>query len=326
MTKRVLISSGLFLVGITLFGFIFYETGITVDVVLSILKKMDLFYVALCPVLVVVFFIFSSMKWRLVTQAQTEERLGLFFYFRYISLSATVGQVLPLTLTNAAIRAFAMKRKDVMPPMKTAGLFLWDQGFDFLALSMLMVAGISYVFFGLNMIFVVMLLGSLIAVVYLAMPFFIRFIAWFAGRLGRISFFPDGLCQKFLALQNASILDSLLARKLFVLAICKFMTGSLLYTVIVMASGFVSIVDIVFWGSPSAEMAGVLSQMPGGLGAFDWTWIGVFTKSGLGAQTAASLAVGLRCLLVLTNVFVTLCTLSVYFLFVRQKGKRQVGA
>jgi len=320
MTKRVLISFGLFLLGITLFGFIFYETGITVDVVLSILKKMDLFFVALCPVLVAVFFVFSSLKWRFVTQAQSEERLGLFFYFRYISLSATVGQILPLTLTNAAIRAFAMKRKDVMPPMKTAGLFIWDQGFDFLALSLLMFAGVSYVFLGLNGSAVALLLSSVVAVVYFAMPFLIRLISWFAGRLGRIVFLPDGICQKFLALQGASILDSSLARKLFLLAVCKFMTGSLLYTVIVMASGFVSIFDVVFWGAPSAEMAGVLSQMPGGLGAFDWTWIGVFTKSGLDAQTAASLAVGLRCLLVLTNTFVTLCTLSVYFLFVRRKG------
>jgi len=318
MIKRVLSSFGLFLVGIGLFGFIFYKTGLTVDLLLSTFEEMNPFLIAFCPLLVATFFLFSSLKWRLVTQAQTEERLGLFFYFRYISLSATLGQVLPLTLTNAAVRAFAMKRRDVMPPMKTAGLFIWDQGFDFLALSLLMLAGVSYVFLGLDWTIVTLLLFGAVAAVYFAMPILISFISWLAGFFGRLTFLPGGVRQKFLELQRARILDHGLARKLFLLALCKFLTGCVLYTVIVMAAGYASIANVVFWGAPSAEMAGVLSQMPGGLGAFDWTWVGIFTKSGLIAQVAATVAVGLRCLLVFTNTFVTMCTLSVYYLFVRR--------
>lgn len=314
MNKKILTSIALFAVGMSLFGLLFYKTELTVDVVVQTFSDINWFLLWLCPILTACFFLFSSLKWQAVTHAQTADRLGIFFYFRYISLSASIGQMLPLTLTNAAIRAFAMKRKDVMPPMKTAGLFIWDQGFDFLALFVFMMAGVVHFFFEANALLVTFGLIVAVILIYLSMSLLIAFIVWLAGCLAKTSFLPVSVRDRFLALQGAGIMDAGLARRLFLLALGKFLTGAVLYTLIVMSLGRTGLGEVVFWGTPSAEMAGVLSQMPGGLGAFDWTWVGIFTKNGLQPQAAASLAVGLRCLLVLTNFFVTICTLCVYFL------------
>jgi uncharacterized membrane protein YbhN (UPF0104 family) len=298
--------------GVGLFAFLFYQTGLTADVIWRTLQGVDPLLVCLVPVISVCFFLFSSLKWRAVTHAQTSERLGLFFYFRYISLSASLGQVLPLTLTGAAIRAFAMKRRDVMPPMQTTGLFIWDQGFDFLSLFIFMLAGVAHFLFGLGGWQAAAGLAVCAGLIHLAMPLFIRFIVWLAGVFGRLSLLPRGIRHRFIALQGAGILDPGLARSLFLLGMGKFLTGAVLYTMIVLSLGQQGMSGLVFWGTPSAEMAGVLSQMPGGLGAFDWTWVGIFSKHGLDKQGAATLAVGLRCLLVMTNFFVTFCVLCVY--------------
>ncbi len=130
MNKKILSSIGLTLVGVTLYYFLLSSTDMTWALLWDTLQQMDFTIAAMCPILVSVLIVFSALKWRLVTEAQCEEKLGLGFYFRYISLSSALGQVLPLTLTNATVRALSLKRKDVMPVMKTAGLFLWDQGFD----------------------------------------------------------------------------------------------------------------------------------------------------------------------------------------------------
>jgi len=320
MNKRLLVSLGLSLVGLGLFGFIFYTNNLTPDALLQALRGADPFWIGTSFLLVAFFYLFSSLKWRLVTHSQASERFGVFFYYRYIALSAALGQILPLTLINAAVRAFAMRRKDVMPVMKSTGLFIWDMGFDFLALTLLMLAGMTHVFLKMSWSTAALLWAGSVILVYLIMPLFIRLASGLAGILAGIRLLPAGIRDRFSALKEANILDAALARKLFVLGCGKFLVGSVLYAVIVLAFGHGEILSEVFWGGPSAEMAGVLSQMPGGLGAFDWTWVGIFRESGLVAQTAASLAVGLRCILVLLNCSVAFCTLSVYFILVRIFG------
>jgi len=197
-------------------------------------------------------------------------------------------------------------------------LFIWDQGFDFLALFLLMLSGLTYLFWGFSWPATAGFLFLCVAVTFTAMPIFIRLIIWLASLLGRLSFMPRGIRSKFASLVLANILKPALARKLFAFSVCKFLLGSAFYTCIIAAYGYFVLADVGFWGAPSAEMAGVLSQMPGGLGAMDWTWLGIFTSNGLDVQTAAGLAFGIRCVMLSTNAIVATCVWTVYLAFVKQ--------
>lgn len=322
MNKKILSSIGLTLVGVTLYYFLLSSTDMTWALLWDTLQQMDFTIAAMCPILVSVLIVFSALKWRLVTEAQCEDKLGLGFYFRYISLSSALGQVLPLTLTNATVRALSLKRKDVMPVMKTAGLFLWDQGFDFLSLFLLLVSGLAYLFCGFSGLATIAVFGGCVTTLLVTMPIFTKAITAIASLLSQATFVPQALRSKFASLATANILAPRLARKLLLLSIGKFLISSAFYTCIVAAFGYISIADIAFWGAPSADMAGVLSQMPGGLGALDWTWLGIFTSHGIDTQKAAGLAFGIRCGILMTNTIVAVSVWSVYLALFKGRGQK----
>lgn len=318
MNIKALASIGLSLFGTWLCYLLFTSTDMTWALLLDTLGRMDLTIAVGCPFLVAILQLFSAIKWRLVTEAQSDGHLGPLFYFRYVSASSALGQLLPLTLTNATIRALALKRKDVMPIMKAASLFIWDQGFDFLALFLLLTSGLAYIFWNLSGIATLTILATSIGAILVLMPLFSKGISKLANFLSNQSFVPAALRDKFSSLAHANILAPPLARKLLIFSVCKFVASSAFYVCIVAAFGHFSITDITFWGAPSAEMAGVLSQMPGGLGALDWTWLGILTGHGLTPQSAAAIAFGIRCALLVTNGIVAMATWFIYLLLVKQ--------
>ncbi len=154
------------------------------------------------------------------------------------------------------------------------------------------------------------------------MPIFTKAITAIASLLSQATFVPQALRSKFASLATANILAPHLARKLLLLSIGKFLISSAFYTCIVAAFGYISIADIAFWGAPSADMAGVLSQMPGGLGALDWTWLGIFTSHGIDTQKAAGLAFGIRCGMLMTNTIVAVSVWSVYLALFKGRGQK----
>lgn len=321
MNIKVLASIVLSFIGVGLCYLLFTSTDMTWTMLLDTLQQMDMTIAIGCPLLIAILQLFSAFKWRLVTEAQSEGKLGIFFYFRYISASSALGQLLPLTLTNATVRALALKRKDVMPIMKTASLFLWDQGFDFLTLFLLLSAGLAYLFWGLSALATISLLGICIVAILITMPLFTKLISQIAFFFSERTFVPAVLRNKFAALASANILVPALARKLFIFSLCKFVASSAFYTCIIAAFGYISILDVAFWGAPSAEMAGVLSQMPGGLGALDWTWLGILTGHGLTPQAAAGIAFGIRCALLTTNWMVATAVWLTYLVLMKKYKK-----
>ena len=326
MNKRLVVSLGLALVGAGLFFLLLKNTGMSWETFRDTLKGMNLLFALGCPAILSGLVLFSALKWKLVTEAHSDEKLGLGFYYRYIAFSVALGQVLPLTLTNATVRAVALKRKDVMPVMKTAGLFVWDQGFDFLTLLLLVISGLIHLFWELGSGATFLLFAACSAVIVLAMPLFTNFVIAVAALLGKARFVPSVLRSRFEALSGANILSSQLARKLFLMSVAKFLLGSSFYTCAVMAFGHANILDVAFWGAPTAEMAGILSQMPGGLGALDWTWVGIFTGHGFDGQSATALAFGIRCALFSGNMLLALVSWSLYLLFFKfRRACKPVG-
>jgi len=321
MNKKILSSIGLTLIGVALYYFLLSSTDMTWELLWNTLQQMDFTIAVMCPILISGPILFSALKWRLVTESQSDEKLGLGFYFRYISLSTGLGQILPLTLTNATVRALSLKRKDVMPVMKTTGLFLWDQGFDFLSLLLLVISGLAYLFLGFSGLATIAVFAGCMAIILASMPMFIKTVIATASIISQTKFVPLTLRNKFASLAKANILDPTNARKLLLLSIGKFLISSAFYTCIISAFGYFSIADIAFWGAPSADMAGVLSQMPGGLGALDWTWLGILTSHGISPQEAAGLAFGIRCTILATNTTVALCVWSIYLTLFKVRRK-----
>ncbi|QGY40890.1 hypothetical protein GM415_12370 [Pseudodesulfovibrio cashew] len=319
MTRRWLIALPLFLIGTFLFGLIFHHAGLTWSDFRNTIQSLNPALVLLCLALLSCVFLLSALKWQLVTEAQSTKRLGLLYYFRYVCLAVFMGQALPMTLANAATRAFAMKRREVMPIAKTTGLFLWDQGFDLIALGLLVFSGLLHFFFKMQwMTSVLCFLLGVIAIILL-MPLFLGIVIWIASLMGKLKLVPGPLREKCIGLQRTGILNPALARKLFLLSTAKFTTSALFYTAIIMAYGFTNMSLIAFWGAPSAELAGILSQMPGGLGALDWTWMGIMVNNGLTPQVAAALTLGIRCLLLSAYVITTGITWSIYLLVFRAR-------
>lgn len=321
MTLKTVFSILLTLVGAVLCYLLFTSTDMTWDLLVDALRQMDLTIALGSLLFIATMQLFSALKWRLVTEAQSESTLGLLFYFRYVSASSALGQLMPLTLTNATVRAIALKRKDVMPVMKTAGLFLWDQGFDFLALFLLLSSGLTFLLWGVGGYVALAFLLTCVVTITAAMPTFTRLISRLAALLGKQSIIPELLRSKLCALANANILAPRLARNLFLFSICKFIASTMFYTCIIAAFGHTSMANVAFWGAPSAEMAGVLSQMPGGLGALDWTWLGILTGHGLSAQNAAGIAFGIRCALLSTNWLMGGIVWFLYLTFLKKYKK-----
>ncbi len=189
MNKRLLVSLGLSLVGLGLFGFIFYTNNLTPDALLQALRGADLLDRHQL-LLVAFFYLFFFLEMATGDPFTGFGAIRGFFYYRYIALSAALGQILPLTLINAAVRAFAMRRKDVMPVMKSTGLFIWDMGFDFLALTLLMLAGMTHVFLKMSWSTAALLWAGSVILVYLIMPLFIRLASGLAGILAGIRLLP----------------------------------------------------------------------------------------------------------------------------------------
>ena len=264
-------------------------------------------------------YLLSALKWRLVTEAQSDERLGLFFYLRYVALSVALGQLVPISFANASVRAVALKRREVMPVTKTTALFLWDQGFDFGALALLLAVGLLYLYAGLSFPAAAGAYLAGVALVLGLMPIWTRLVAGTARLLSRRRL-PAVVADKLSALSEANILKVSVARRLFALACCKALSGALVYTAIIWALGRGGMLAAAFWGAPSAEMAGVLSQMPGGLGALDLTWVGLLSSNGLTAAAAAGVTLGIRCVLLAGNMLLPALIWGPYVLLARPRG------
>lgn len=251
-------------------------------------------------VLLAVVFLCSAIKWKMVTEAQNKSRLGTYFYFRYITMAVAIGQMLPLTLSNAAVRALALKRKKGHTLLSTTGLFIWDQGFDFLALSLLAAIGLLQYFLSLPLWQSAMIALASGCIILWGMQYLIKIIELIVTLLGNKKWLPEGLRNKLTQLTDTQLLETSLARRLFALGFLKYTTSAAVFSCFFSAYGLGSMAKNIFWGAPTAEMAGVLSQMPGGLGALDWTWIGVLKGNGLEAQAAAEMVIGMRFILLIS--------------------------
>lgn len=315
MIRRRLIAIVLLAAGASLLWLITHQTNLSWSDFVTTLDAINPTMVGISCCLLVAVFMFTALKWKLVTEAQSDSRLGRYFYFRYVCLAVFIGQLLPMTLANGSTRAFAMKRREVMPVIKTTGLFIWDQAFDFMTLGLLAASGVIYLFFNANGFTATLCFSASICVVFLLMPFFLSVVARMAAFFSQLQFVPTMLREKFASLQRAEILTPQLARRLLLLSVGKFLTSALFYTSIIMAYGYTDILSIAFWGAPSAELAGVLSQMPGGLGGLDWTWVGILSNNGLSEQSAGALTLGIRCLLLSTYLVVTTAVWLVHILF-----------
>ncbi|MFH1914185.1 MAG: lysylphosphatidylglycerol synthase transmembrane domain-containing protein [Pseudomonadota bacterium] len=258
-------------------------------------------------------FLCAATKWRIVTEAQCGPSCSRFFYFRYIALAVLVGQIFPLSLSNSSIRVYALKRQAGHGIMTTAGLFLWDQAFDFIALCMLMCVGVIYVFGDLPLVLTLCVVLGGWGCIMAGMNLLTKTIQHAVERLCSWERLPEKIRTK-LGQLTADLLSVQVARRLFSLAMIKYMTSAAVYACLFSLCGLDTMVLDIYWAAPTAEMAGVLSQMPGGLGALDWTWVGALKANGLDAKTSATAVLSMRFLLTSSYVVVTGLTWGVHFI------------
>ncbi|WP_155932641.1 lysylphosphatidylglycerol synthase transmembrane domain-containing protein [Pseudodesulfovibrio alkaliphilus] len=310
--KKWLVPLALFIAGVTLFIGVARLSEYSWGPVLTTLKSVDPTLAILTLALLSGVFLCAAMKWRIVTEAQCGPSGSLFFYFRYISLAVLVGQVFPLSLTNSSIRIYALKRQANHGIMTTAGLFLWDQLFDFIALSILMCIGVVYVFGNLPLVMTLgLVLGSGFCIIA-GMNLLTATIQITIKLLCSWERIPEKKRIR-LGQLTSDLLSVQVARKLFSLAMIKYMLSAAVYTCLFSLCGLHTMLFDIYWAAPTAEMAGVLSQMPGGLGALDWTWVGALKTNGLDAKGAAIAVLSMRFLLSSAYVIVTGTIWGVHF-------------
>ncbi len=306
--KKWLIALALFGVGALAFFQIISLADLSWDPFLAILLGVDPPMVLVTLVLLALVFLCAALKWKIITEIQSDAARSTFFYFRYVTLAVAVGQVFPLTLCNASVRAYALKRKEGHGVLKTTGLFLWDQAFDFMALGLLVCIGVIRYLGNLSFLSTALAALCIWAVIVGLMPvlttLLVKVITWLCSK----SWIPARVRDMLGHLLENNLLHANVARKLFSLGMVKYVTSAAVYTCIFALYGLGYMAFDIYWSAPTAEMAGVLSQMPGGLGALDWTWVGALTANGLDAKAAATAVLGMRFLLICSYLTLTLFT------------------
>lgn len=257
----------------------------------------------------------AAEKWRLV-QARLELRLpGRREAFAFSAIGTALGQLLPIPLASAASRALGNRLVRDASARSGAISSVWEQLFDLGVMTLLLPASVWALITGSAPLFAALAVPSLILggiLVALADPC-LRLVRLVPLKFVRCA--ADTLAQ-------SNLLDRTLSMRLYLLSLCRFLTLWTMCLALNWMLGWPAPSSAFAIGLPVVVLGSVLSMLPGGLGANEWSYVATMTAFGTPLPQAVSWAFANR----LWNTQVSLLIGAVAFVLMLRRPEPRRSA
>ncbi|QAY76984.1 lysylphosphatidylglycerol synthase domain-containing protein [Sphingosinicella sp. BN140058] len=225
----------------------------------------------------------AAEKWRLV-QARLELRLpGRREAFAFSAIGTALGQLLPIPVASAASRALGNRLVGEASARSGAIASVWEQLFDLGVMTLLLPASVFALITGSASLFAALGIPALILG---------GILVTLASRcLQLVRSVPLAFVRRAAdTLGESNLLDRTLSMRLYLLSLCRFVT---LWAMCLALNWMLE------WPAPSLAFAiglpvvvlgSVLTMLPGGLGASEWSYVTTMTTFGTPLPQAVSWA------------------------------------
>lgn len=261
---------------------LFRVSGISGAELTRLLGRADYRWIAVLLAATAANVFLAGEKWRLVEGAIAGTPPRRRHAFAYSAIGTAAGQILPIQLANAAARALGNRYHRGQSAPRGALTSVWEQCFDLLVMILLAVpaaAALAWadprLFFALAP--VTLLIGGLLLKTALS-------------TIRRMSQLPMiGRARRLLtAVVDAGLADTALAVRLYAISICR--AVGLWVMACAVGAAIASPVSAVSLAVclPFVVLASVLSMLPAGIGANEWSYTAVLVLLGTPLSAAAA--------------------------------------
>lgn len=239
----------------------------------------------------------GAQKWRISTQlfGTAATKIGMLAAFESTALGAFLGQVAPMQLTTAAVRALLARRTPGGARL-ALGTTLHEQTFDLIALiaAVLTAAAVHWVDSSASL---AVIAGFVVAAALLGlMQSILRMGSNLASRLAGRSTGPARQAMRGYAsaLAVAAEAPAGIVVKLVLLSVVRIALLTTRTTVIAIAlAPSVTVLDVVL-AYPVVAIIMAIPLTPAGLGVVEWSWAAVLIAAGASPDQAAITALSFR--------------------------------
>jgi uncharacterized protein (TIRG00374 family) len=250
------------------------------------------------------------VKWKIVTKQilkETSFKKGFFFF--YISLSNTVGMVIPRSLGIFAVRSISLKSLDKSNFKKGIFTIIYDQIFDiFIALIMLPSAMLyisKIINFYIAIIIIIFIFTIFVFVLAKYQSPFIKISIKFLIRIKSI-FKKDNTEVEVNGFSNLPFFQN--PKYVFLLLSLSLIRFGVFilrdYFVIQSISLNINILYLAF-SFPIIQLSMILSLTPANLGIGEWSWIGLFSLFGVKSSETALFTLSRRIFIIISVLTIT---------------------
>jgi uncharacterized membrane protein YbhN (UPF0104 family) len=313
--RRIALSLTLFLAALAGTVLLCAWGGVTLNDAARSLFTMPIWILAAFTTLTVLQIALSAWKWRLVMRNLGSGGHGdprFAFLYNCTALAAFLSQFLTVYLSSILVRGWALRRNYELSARYAAMTSLFEQIFDVIALSVMVVPTLLVWTFGLSFGAWWAATATAIAVGALSlyfMPFTLR-AGTKIGALGAPFQKLSGILTQNVA---SEVLTMPFMLRLYGLSILRYLTMLVRIPLLAAAFGVPIAMKDAIPGFTIVQATQIAALTPGQLGIREWTWSGVLAFRGYDLQLAAQFAIDLRIVSTLALVLAALICIPYFW-------------
>jgi len=328
--RSVWLTLGSFSLAVILIVALLRISKIDLGEVIHTLRNINHWAFAWFTILMGVHVLLASQKWQAidsVIRGPDDAALPRSTSFALTSVGIALGQILPPSLAMVVARTLGTYDYGRPITRGTVGT-LFEQGFDFLVICLLMPATVAVrVFHGSQGMWIATATATAL-LGFLALQPFIqglqRVASFFSSKRAET---PGRLQRRLIELRGSGLLKSTLARKLMLLSMFRFVILVFMAGQAAKAIG----VNVPLWHLGAAMsfvvFSGVVGLTPGGIGVSELAYAAVLNVFGTPLAVAAQFSIANRFLVVIASFIVAICGVGIVFVMkIHERSRRKAAS